>query len=72
MSGKMMLGVALIAIGVIALVYQGFSYTTEKKVLDIGPIQATKQEHHSVPIPPIIGVIALISGVAVLATGRGK
>lgn len=72
MNGRMMLGVVLIAIGVIALVYQGFSYTTEKKVLDIGPIQATKQEHHSIPVPPVIGVIALISGVAVLATGRGK
>jgi uncharacterized membrane protein HdeD (DUF308 family) len=72
MSGRMMLGVALIAIGVIALVYQGFSYTTQKKVLDIGPIQATKEEHHSVPVPPIIGVIALISGVAIIATGRGK
>lgn len=72
MNGRTMLGVALIAIGIIALVYQGFTYTTQKKVLDIGPIQATKQEHHSVPIPPIIGVIALISGVAVMAVGRGK
>jgi hypothetical protein len=72
MSGRMMLAVALIALGVIALVYQGFTYTTQKKVLDIGPIQATKEEHHSIPVPPIIGVIALISGVAVLAMGRGK
>lgn len=72
MSGRMMLGVALIALGVIALVYQGFTYTTQKKVLDIGPIQATKEEHHSIPVPPVIGVIALISGVAVLAMGRGK
>ncbi|HEY2352984.1 MAG TPA: hypothetical protein VGH83_10750 [Candidatus Acidoferrum sp.] len=72
MNGRTMLGVALMAIGIIALVYQGFTYTTQKKVLDIGPIQATKQEHHSVPIPPIIGVIALISGVAVMAVGRGK
>jgi drug/metabolite transporter (DMT)-like permease len=72
MNGMTMFGVALIVIGVIALAYQGFTYTTQKKVLDIGPIQATKEEHHSVPIPPIIGVIALISGAAVLATGRGK
>jgi len=72
MSGRMLLGVVLIALGVIALVYQGFTYTTQKKVLDIGPIQATKEEHHSIPVPPIVGVIALISGVAVLATGRGK
>jgi hypothetical protein len=70
MNGRMLLGVALIAIGVIALAYQGFGYTTRKKVLDVGPIQATKEEHHSIPVPPIIGVIALISGVAVLATGR--
>ncbi|MDP9337938.1 MAG: DUF3185 domain-containing protein [Acidobacteriota bacterium] len=72
MNGRMLLGVVLIAIGVIALVYQGFTYTTQKKVLDIGPIQATKEEHHSIPVPPVIGVIALISGVAVLALGRGK
>ena len=55
MSGRMLLGVVLIALGVIALVYQGFTYTTQKKVLDIGPIQATKEEHHSIPVPPIIG-----------------
>jgi hypothetical protein len=72
MNGKSMLGVALMVIGVIALVYQGFTYTTHKKVLDIGPIQATKEEHNRVPIPPVIGVIALISGVAVLSLGRGR
>jgi uncharacterized membrane protein YidH (DUF202 family) len=72
MNGRSMLGVALMVIGVIALVYQGFTYTTHKKVLDIGPIQATKEEHNRVPIPPVIGVIALISGVAVLSLGRGR
>jgi uncharacterized membrane protein YidH (DUF202 family) len=72
MNGRMLLGVALIVIGIIALVYQGFTYTTRKKVLDIGPIQATKEEHRTIPVPPIIGVIAVISGVAVLALGRGK
>jgi len=72
MSGKAFLGVALIVIGVIALVYQSFTYTTHKKVLDIGPIEATKTEHHSVPMPPVLGVIALVGGIAVLAMGRGK
>jgi hypothetical protein len=72
MNGKSVLGIALVVIGIIALVYQGFTYTTHKKIVDIGPIQATKTEHETVPIPPIVGVIALISGVAVLATGRGK
>jgi uncharacterized membrane protein YidH (DUF202 family) len=72
MNGRMLLGVALIVIGIIALVYQGFTYTTHKKVLDIGPIQATKEEHQTVPVPPVIGIIAVISGVAVLALRRGK
>jgi uncharacterized membrane protein HdeD (DUF308 family) len=72
LNGRMLLGVALIVIGIIALVYQGFTYTTHKKVLDIGPIQATKEEHRTIPVPPVIGIIAVISGVAVLALGRGK
>jgi uncharacterized membrane protein HdeD (DUF308 family) len=72
MGGKSILGIALIVIGIIALAYQGFTVTTRKKVLDVGPIQATKEEHHTVPIPPVIGVIALVSGIAVLALGRDK
>jgi hypothetical protein len=58
----------LIVLGVLALVYQGFSYTTQKKVLDMGPIQATKQEHHTVPLPPILGALALIGGVVILVS----
>jgi drug/metabolite transporter (DMT)-like permease len=64
------LGVVLVVIGVLALVYQGFTYTTHKKVLDIGPIQATKEEHNTIPIPPILGVLALIGGVVILASDR--
>ncbi|MDQ1407440.1 MAG: hypothetical protein QOG55_3069 [Acidobacteriaceae bacterium] len=72
MNGRTLFGVVLIVIGIIALVYQGFTYTTHKKVLDIGPIQATKEEHQTIPVPPVIGIIAVISGVAVLALGRSK
>jgi drug/metabolite transporter (DMT)-like permease len=64
------LGVILIVLGVLALVYQGFTYTTQKKVLDVGPIQATKQEHHTVPLPPILGALALIGGVVILVSDR--
>jgi len=63
-------GIVLIVIGIVALAYQGITYTTHKKVLDIGPIQATKEEHKTIPIPPIIGVLALIGGVVILATDR--
>ncbi len=64
------LGIILLVIGVLCLVYQGFTYTTQKKVLDVGPIQATKEEHHTVPIPPILGALALIGGVVVLISDR--
>src|SRR6516164_5321352 len=55
MSGKTWLGVALIVLGVVALAYRGFSYTTPKKELDLGPVQVTKEEKHNVPLPPILG-----------------
>jgi len=48
-----LIGIVLIVIGILALAYQGITYTTHKKVLDIGPIQATKEEHNTIPIPPI-------------------
>jgi hypothetical protein len=64
------LGIILLVIGVLALAYQGFTYTTHKKVLDVGPIEATKEERHSVPIPPILGALALIGGIVVLISDR--
>ncbi|MGB8323046.1 MAG: hypothetical protein WCE52_08805 [Candidatus Acidiferrum sp.] len=72
MTGKRVLGLVLLALGVLALAYQGFTYTTQKKVVDIGPIQATKSEHHTVPLPPVIGVIAVIAGIVILATDRSS
>ena len=72
MNGKRVLGLVLLALGVLALAYQGFTYTTQKKVVDIGPIQATKSEHHTVPLPPEIGVIAVIAGIVILATDRSS
>lgn len=70
MNGKRMLGLVLLVVGILSLAYQGFTYTTRKKVVDIGPIQATKEEHHTVPLPPILGVLAVIGGIVVLATDR--
>jgi hypothetical protein len=64
------IGVVLIVTGILAPAYQGITYTTHKKVLDIGPIQATKEEHKTIPIPPVIGVLALVGGVVILADRR--
>src|SRR4030095_2284558 len=70
MKGATLLGFALVALRGIALVYQGISYTTHKKVVDIGPIEATKEEHKTIPLPPIVGVIALVGGIVILVRDR--
>lgn len=70
MSGRSVLGIALVVLGILALAYQGFSYTVPKKAVDLGPIQVTKEERHTIPLPPILGALALIGGIAVLVTGR--
>jgi len=64
------IGVILIVVGLIGLVWGGFTYTTTKKIVDLGPIQATREKTHSVPVPPIPGAIALAGGIGLLITGR--
>ena len=62
-------GIVLLILGVLALAYGGISYTRQEKVLDIGPIHATHEEHEQIPIPPILGGAALVGGVALLIIG---
>jgi uncharacterized membrane protein YidH (DUF202 family) len=64
------LGVVLIVLGVLALAYGGFTYTHEKKVVDLGPIQASKKETSTVPLPPILGVVAILGGGILLVTAK--
>lgn len=64
------LGVVLIVLGVLALAYGGFTYTRQKKVLDLGPIQASKKETKTVPLPPILGMVAVLGGGVLLVAGR--
>jgi len=61
--------VVLILAGVAALIYGGFSFTTQKKAVDMGPVQINKTEHHSVPLPPVLGVLAIIGGGALFYFG---
>jgi len=65
-----LLGVILIVLGALALAYQGITYTTHKKVLDLGPLQATEEQHKTIPLPPIVGAIAIIGGIVLLVAGR--
>ena len=59
-------GIVLIVIGLIGLIWGGISWTDEKTVLDIGPIEARAQERETIPIPPIVGGIALVAGIVLL------
>ena len=72
MKSATLIGILLIVLGIGALAYQGFSYKSEEKILDIGPIEATQETTKTIPIPPILGVVAVIGGVAIVfATARG-
>ena len=66
------LGAILIVLGLVGLAWGGFTYTTREKVVDIGPIHATREQTHNVPLPPIAGAVALIAGVVLLVAGRRR
>jgi hypothetical protein len=70
MKSATLAGIVLIVLGILSFAYQGISVTTQKKVVDVGPIHATKDEKHTLPLPPVIGGILLIGGVALLLSGQ--
>jgi hypothetical protein len=66
-------GIVLIALGVLALAYQGITYTSRETVLDLGPVQATAERRKTVPISPVLGAAGVVGGVALLVVGmRGR
>ena len=60
----------LIALGIAGLAWGGLTYTTRETVVDLGPIQATRDKSHSVPLPPVAGAVLLATGVALLVAGK--
>ena len=72
MKPVQLLAIVLIVLGVAALAYQGFTYTTRETVIDIGPIHATADREKTVPLPPILGIAAVAAGVALLVVGTRK
>ncbi len=64
------LGIILVVLGPFGLAWGGFTYTTREKVVDIGPIHATREKTHAVPLPPIFRAVALIGGVVLLVAGK--
>ena len=67
-----LLAIILIAIGIVAFGYQGISYTTREKVIDIGPLEMTAEKTRTLPLPPIVGGIALVGGIVLLVMARKK
>jgi hypothetical protein len=65
-------GLLLILFGVVALAYQGITYTTRQTVIDIGPLHATADREKTVPLPPVLGAIAVAGGVVLLMVGGRK
>jgi hypothetical protein len=65
-------GILLILLGGLALAYQGFNYTHRERVMDVGPMHVTREDHDRVSIPPILGGLALAGGIALLVVGGKK
>ena len=72
MKSNSLIGIILIVIGVIAFAYQGITYTTREKVIDLGSIQVTADKTQTLPLPPIAGGIALVGGIGLLVLGLKK
>ena len=66
------IGIVLIVLGIVSLALGGISYTKREKVLDVGPIQATAERQKTIPLPPLLGGLALAGGVALLIAGSRK
>lgn len=65
-----LIGIILIVLGIVSFAYQGITYTTHKKIVDFGPLQATTTEHKTIPLPPLLGGLALVGGIVLLVAGR--
>lgn len=70
MTFQRIVAILLIMIGIVALAWGGISYTREKKVVDLGPIEASTKTRETIPLPPILGIVAIGAGVVLLVVGR--
>jgi hypothetical protein len=72
MKPVLLIGIALILLGIVALSYERITYTTKEKIIDIGPLQATTEREKSIPLPPLLGGLALVAGIGLVAVGYKK
>ena len=67
-----LVGIALIVFGIVAFAYQGITYTSREKIIDIGPIQATADTQKTIPLSPVVGGLALVGGIVLVVVGAKK
>jgi hypothetical protein len=72
MRPRTIIAIILITLGIAAFAYQGITYTTREKVVDLGPIQVTAEKSKTIPLPPIVGAVALVGGIVLLVVGSRK
>ncbi len=72
MRTNTIIAIVLIAIGIVSFAYQGITYKTKEKVVDIGPVEVTSEKTKTLPLPPIVGAVALVGGIVLLITDRRK
>jgi hypothetical protein len=70
MKPATLIGIILIALSIFSFAYQGISYTTREKVIDLGPVEATAETKKTIPLPPIFGAVALVGGIALVIVGN--
>ena len=69
MKPAVLIGAVLLVLGVVALAYQGISYKSRDTIVDIGPIKATAEREHTLPLSPVLGVAALAAGAVLVIVG---
>jgi uncharacterized membrane protein HdeD (DUF308 family) len=72
MKPIVLFGIVLIVLGVVALAYQGITYTTREKIIDVGPLKATVEKQKTIPLPPVLGGLALAGGIVLVIAGRQR
>lgn len=72
MTGTRLAALVLIVVGALMLAFPVISYTTRDEVVDLGPLEVTAEEEHRLPLPPILGGVALVAGIVLLVSGRGR
>jgi uncharacterized membrane protein HdeD (DUF308 family) len=72
MKPAVIVGVILIILGIVALAYQGITYTTQEKVVDLGPLKVEAKKEKTIPLPPLLGALLLVGGVVLVAVSARR